>query len=113
MRSDIPGLKKRVSDCYPSLRLLNVQNLAIDNRERDRDHRGSDQVYLKVLQLGFDVNHDGFSSDFRSASEIKLSTGKILLALEDEELDDKGNFKPTIERKLVIDNLPIEIAHKP
>ena len=62
------------------------------------------------IVLGFDTNHDSLTTDFKNSQEIKLSNGKVLLALDDEELDEKGNFKPAPERKIILDNLPLEIA---
>ena len=51
--------------------------------------------------------------DYKNSNEIKLPSGKVLVAIDEEELDKDGNFIPTIEKKIIIDGLPLELAFKP
>ena len=108
LRSEVPGLKKICVEKFQSLKVFSVQNIQVSN-----DGSFGNLTFMKMLQIGFDVNHDCLNVDYKSSSELKLPTGKVLVALDEEELDKDGNFIPALDKKVVIDGLPLEYANKP
>lgn len=68
---------------------------------------------VRVLQLGFDSEHKASLDEFSRASHLKTASGALIFSLEDDELDENGNFLPTVEKRLVIAGISPNLMKTP